>query len=99
MFRIMLEERCNALLMSEETMNYYQYNYQNPPIIPKGINLAISYLMKILQELLNFNQDQYSEMSKLIKKVGLQYVKKDELVNKSFKDIINEFNTLYDDKK
>ena len=48
MFRIMLEERCNALLMSEETMNYYQYNYQNPPIIPKGINLAISYLMKIL---------------------------------------------------
>ena len=62
-----MQEKANALLMSEETMTFYMYNLKIKPD-DEIIRFAISYLMKILNILLKFNQAYYKDMSKLIKK-------------------------------
>ena len=50
-FRVMQEHRANALLFSEETMNYFQFNL-NPAVVPdKCSHYAISYLLTILIEM------------------------------------------------
>ena len=52
-FKNILQERADGLLFSEETMNFYQYNLR---IKPKQLKLGISYLMKVMNILLNYNQ-------------------------------------------
>ena len=76
-YKVILEERSNALLMSEETMNFYNQNLQ---IIPEtGIKYAMAYLMKMLSILLKYNQMYFKEMQKLIKKTALRYCKPSDL--------------------
>lgn len=51
-YKVILEERANSLLMSEETMSFYQYNLG---ILPEeGIKFALVYLLKILNVLLKY---------------------------------------------
>jgi len=75
-FKVILEDRANALLVSEDTMNFCQYNLQILPA--NGVRYAVSYLMKILNILLKYNQNVYKEMSKLVRKTALKLVPKKE---------------------
>mmetsp|Transcript_24004 Transcript_24004/g.36882 ORF Transcript_24004/g.36882 Transcript_24004/m.36882 type:complete len:350 (+) Transcript_24004:398-1447(+) len=79
-FKVILEDRANALLMSEDTMNFYQYNLQ---IMPSGaLRYVVSYLMRILNILLKYNSTVYKEMSKLVRKTALKLVpKKEDLID------------------
>lgn len=61
-YKVILEARSNALLMSEDTMNFYQYNLDIKPTDTS--HFAVSYLMKILNILLKWNKDVYKEISK-----------------------------------
>lgn len=55
----MQEHRANALLFSEETLNYFQFNF-NPAITPeKCSHFAISYLLTILNMVLKSDKDKY----------------------------------------
>lgn len=58
-------------------MNFYQYNLLiRPQNLSKNVNMlsyAISYLMKILNILLNYNKNKYNVMAKLVHKVATQY--------------------------
>lgn len=65
-FTVMLQARANALLMSEETMNFYQYNRKIKPT--EVSHFAISYMLTLLNILLKYNKDVYQELSKTIKK-------------------------------
>jgi hypothetical protein len=67
-YKVVLEARSNALLMSEDTMNFYQYNLEVKP--NDTSHLAMSYLMKILNILLKWNKDVYKETSKQLKKAA-----------------------------
>ena len=70
-FTVILESRANALLMSEETMNFYQYNRKIKP--GKVSHFAISYMLCILNTLLKYNKDNLTEFSKTIKKATAEY--------------------------
>ena len=51
-YKVILEERANSLLMSEETMSYYQHNLG---IVPEdGIKYALAYLLKLLNTLFKY---------------------------------------------
>ena len=65
-FKIILEEKANSLTMSEETMNFYQYNLGIFP--EEGIKFALAYLLQIIKILLKYSKRVYIEMSKLINK-------------------------------
>ena len=65
-FKPILEERANALLFSEDTVNFYQYNVSVKP--SDGINFALAYLLRILTILLNYNQNFYKDLSKAMNK-------------------------------
>ena len=67
-FRKILEERAEALLFSEETMNFYQYNLN---IVPsKHIANAVVYLMKLMNTLLQSESSNYEDLSRLIFKTA-----------------------------
>lgn len=52
-FKVILEKRANALLFSEDTLNFYQYNLQ---VFPTDfLKYAVSYLMRLMSTLLNYN--------------------------------------------
>lgn len=89
-FKIVLEDRANALLTSEDTINFYHYNLQ---IVPVSTKFVVSYLMRILNILLKYNQPIYKEMSKLVRKTALKLVpNKDELLQDlSCEQIVAEF--------
>lgn len=70
-FDVMLQATADALLMSEETMNFYQYNRK---IRPEEVShFAISYMLTLLNVLLKYNKDVYVELSKTIKKAATDY--------------------------
>ena len=72
-FRVILENRANALLFSEDTLNFYQYNLQ---VFPTDfLKYAISYLMRIMSTLLNYSAQHYQELSRLIIKTALKTFK------------------------
>ena len=71
-YKVVLEARSNALLMSEDTMNFYQYNLDIKP--SDTSHYAVSYLMKILNILLKWNKDVYKEISKALKKAASKFL-------------------------
>jgi hypothetical protein len=71
-YRVILESRANALLMSEDTMNFYQYNLDIKPY--ETSHIAMAYLMKILNILLKWNKDVYKELSKQLKKAANKFL-------------------------
>ena len=77
------------MLFSEETMNFYQYNLR---IKPKQLKLAISYLMKLMNILLNYNQAQYNDLAKLIYRTASKTYKmeKEDLEDLSCREIIKK---------
>ena len=71
-FNVLLEARANALLMSEETMNFYQYNRKIKP--SEVSHFAISYMLCILNIILSgLDKDKQNEFSKAIKKATAEY--------------------------
>jgi hypothetical protein len=99
-FNVMLEARANALLMSEETMNFYQYNRKIRP--GKVSHFAISYMLCLLNILLKYNKDNVSEFSKTIKKATTEYCPdyketmkmepKESQASKTAAKVVEEFN-------
>ena len=71
-YKPILEARVNALLMIEDTMNFYQYNIDLKP--SEVTHFAMSYLVKILNTLLKHNKDLYKEISKQLKKASTRFV-------------------------
>lgn len=72
-FKIILEKRANALLLSEDTLNFYQYNLQ---VFPTSfLKYAVSYLMRLMSTVLNYNAQHYQELSRLIIKTALKTFK------------------------
>ena len=61
-YKPIVEARVNALLMIEDSMNFYQYNIDIKP--GEVTHFAMSYLVKILNTLLKHNKDLYKEISK-----------------------------------
>jgi len=56
-FKDIIQKRANALLFSEDTLSFYQYNLQ---IFPQQFLIyAVSYLMRIMSTLLNYNAQHY----------------------------------------
>ncbi len=85
MYKNIVEERANALLMDEETINFYHYNLNTQP---SGIGYAVSYLMKILAILSKYNPE-LKDLSKQVK--GLKLVRKDEISDKDPAEIVKSF--------
>jgi len=80
-FDNIIKTRVNALLFSEETINFFQYNLK---IFPTDlIKYAIAYLMKILSIVLKYNddKDQSHELTKLVIKQAARvyHLDKDDL--------------------
>ena len=72
-FKIILEKRANALLLSEDTLNFYQYNLH---VFPTAfLKFAVSYLMRLMSTVLNYNAQHYQELSRLIIKTALKTFK------------------------
>ena len=70
-------------------MNFYQYNLR---IKPKQLKLAISYLMKLMNILLNYNQAQYNDLAKLIYRTASKTYKmeKEDLEDLSCREIVKK---------
>ena len=79
--------------MSEETMNFYQYNLEIWP--EKGIVFAMAYVLKILNILLKHSPSTYVEMHKFITKTRKRFkidsAQLKAYENKYISDIIKDF--------
>ena len=52
-FKVIVEKKANGLLFNEETLNFFQYSLQ---VFPRDfVKFAISYLMKLMSTLLQYN--------------------------------------------
>jgi hypothetical protein len=81
--------------MSEDTMNFYQYNLDIKP--GDTSHYAVSYLMKILNILLKWNKDVYKEISKQLKKAASKFLgdnKAELLEDLSCEQIVEQFNNF-----
>lgn len=63
-YRNIIEEKSNALLMDEETTNFYHFNLN---VCPSGINYAVYYVRSILNILARYNGDICKELIKQLK--------------------------------
>lgn len=52
-FTIILEKRANALLLTEDSLNFFQYNLKIFPTM--FLKYAVSYLMRLMSTVLNYN--------------------------------------------
>lgn len=92
-YKVILEERANSLLMSEDTMSFYQYNLG---ILPEeGIKFALAYLLKILNILLKYQtsvqMDMHRHVGKARKRFGVEQSALKAFEDKDISDIIREF--------
>lgn len=94
-YKEILEERASALLMDEDTMNFYQHELK---IFPrKNVLYAVSYIMKLLGILLKQKENKelyYKDVLKAMKKQLERFgIKGQELKNaEKCEAIIAEFN-------
>lgn len=72
-FKIILEKRANALLFSEETCNFYQYNIG---VTPDCLVNAFQYLMCLINLLLGSgDENKFKDLSKLVyKKIKMYHI-------------------------
>jgi len=85
-FRNIIEEKANALLMDEETVNFYHYNLN---IQPLGIKYAVNYLRSILSILSKYNGEQCKDLVRQLK--HLRLIRKEEYIEKSPAAIVEAF--------
>ncbi|CDW74435.1 arm repeat protein [Stylonychia lemnae] len=85
-YKNIIEERSNALLMDEDTMNFYHYNLNIQPI---GITYAVNYLRSILSILSRYNGEYPKELNRQLKNMKL--VRKDEYIEKPPGVIVSNF--------
>eukprot|EP00347_Sterkiella_histriomuscorum_P016136 403354352 len=85
-YKNIIEEKSNALLMDEDTMNFYHYNLNIQPI---GITFAVNYLRSILTILSRYNGEYPKELNRQLK--GMKLVRKDEYVERSPAEIVKNF--------
>lgn len=89
-FKKILEKRANALLFSEETISFYQYNIQ---VMPQEMNkYAVAYLMRLLTILLNYNTKYYNELFRAISKKASKelMITKDDLQQFALRETCRE---------
>jgi hypothetical protein len=87
---VILQDRASCLLFDEDTMTFLHYNLN---IIPKeGLKYAFSYLIKILDMLFKYkdNQPLYTDMTRSIRKLKEKYGI-ELVVGKTPRQIIEEF--------
>ena len=85
-YKNIIEEKATALLMDEDTVNFYHYNLN---IMPNGITYAVNYLRSILGIMARYNGEYCKELLRQLKSMKL--VRKEDLVDKSPADIVRSF--------
>lgn len=75
-YRNIIEEKATALLMDEETTNFYLYNLN---VVPAGISFAVNYIKSILTILSKYNGEYCKDLLRQLKHMKL--IRKEDYVD------------------
>ncbi len=88
-YKNIIEEKSNALLMDEDTMNFYHYNLN---IQPQGIVYAVNYIRSILTILSRYNGEFPKDLIRQLKNMKL--VRKEDYLEESPHEIVMSYEEI-----